>query len=239
MAHTDWRPFYVRLLGLILVFFCFSLTSIQASAQAGNPAYRITAGDELAVSFPRNAELDGTAIVSPDGRYNIRLLGRVPVAGLTLDEAERRISDSLESGGIAAGVETSLTVRSYGGVVFVGGEVARPGPISLTRNLRPTEAIISAGGLRNTARSRKVAVIRPSASGEAQLFKVDLREYAKTGGGSANLILAPGDIIFVPRSTIAEVGLFLDQHLNAIIPDSFNFNLNVNDSASISADNSN
>ena len=43
-----------------------------------------------------------------------------------------------------------------------------------------------------------------------------------------DFLLHPGDLIFVPRSAIAEVNLFVRQYLNGILPFNFGFSYDLN-----------
>lgn len=213
-----WLAVVVAALGMLLL----PASAVRAQALAQPPApYQLNAGDELAVRFPLNPELDTTGPIGPDGRFTLPLLGRVTLAGLSLDAAEERIDTALREAAIVAEAQASITVGSYAGMVYVGGEVAQPGAVPITAALNPLQAIVEAGGLRDTARSRRIAVIRPAADGTAEVTPVNIREFIRAGSGEGGLRLQPGDIVFVPRSGIAEVNLFLDQYVNGLIPDAF------------------
>lgn len=199
----------------------------RAQETAAAPAaYTLLPGDEVQLRFPLNSELDTDGPIGPDGRLSVPLLGRVVMAGLTLDQAESRIDRALFEAGIVANARTSVAVANYAGVVYVGGEVARPGSVPITSALNPLQAITEAGGLLDTAKSRKIAIIRPEGTGTAVVQTVNMRQFVKSGLGGGGVRLQPGDILFVPRSGIAEINVWLDQHINKIIPDALNFNWN-------------
>lgn len=201
----------------------------QAMAQSAPPvAYKLSPGDEISVKMPLNPELDTSGPIGPDGRFSIPLAGVFPLAGLTIEEAQARIAENLRMQQIVADARPSITVARYGGVVYVGGEVRNPGAIALNRPLNPLQAIISAGGFLNSARSRRIAVLRAVPGGEGR-YDINVRQYIRSGDAKGQVDLAPGDIVFVPRSAIAEVGLWIDQHINALIPDALHFNVNFGD----------
>ena len=54
----------------------------------------------------------------------------------------------------------SFAIRTYGSSVFVGGEVRTPGAVRLSGPMDAMRAIIMAGGVLETARWRKVVIIR-------------------------------------------------------------------------------
>lgn len=60
-------------------------------AEAG---YSISAGDKLRIQFPFHPTYNSTAIVRPDGRISMVLLGSVMAAGKTTDELQRDLSTS-------------------------------------------------------------------------------------------------------------------------------------------------
>lgn len=198
-------------------------------AQADTPAYRIAAGDELSVSYPYNPELNLIGPVGPDGRFVVPLVGNLPVAGQTLDDVAADISTRLRSGGIVADARPVVSIRTYGAVVYVGGEVRTPGAVRMAQAVDPLQAVISAGGLLDTARTRKVVVIHRAVDGAITQRIVDLKAYAHNGRGTG-IVLESQDIVFVPRSSIAEADIWVDQHLNKLIPfsKSLNYSLGTN-----------
>ncbi|WP_426260502.1 polysaccharide biosynthesis/export family protein [Sphingomonas sp. DC1100-1] len=210
-----------------------TMASTPAPAPAPAPApvidrtaYRIAPGDELAISFPYNAELDHAGPVGPDGRIAIPLVGNVPVGGRTIDEVAALISADLRRQGVVEDARPTVAVRQYGGVVYVGGEVRQPGPVKLTATMDPMQAVIGAGGLLDTARTRKVVVIHRNADGTIAQRQVDLKAYTKNGIATG-IDLQSQDIVFVPRSSIAEANLWIDQHINKLLPFSRSLNYNL------------
>lgn len=193
-----------------------------AELQADN-AYRIGAGDELSVSYPYNPELNLAGPVGPDGRFVVPFVGNLAVAGHTLDEVAAEISERLRSGGIVADARPVVAIKAYSSVIYVGGEVHTPGPVKLAQAGDPLQAVISAGGMLDTARLRKVVVIHRAADGSVQKRVVDLRAYAHDGQ-NPGVALQASDIVFVPRSSIAEADLWVDQYLNKLIPFSKSMN---------------
>jgi len=87
--------------------------------------------------------------------------------------------------------------------------------------------VIVAGGLLDTAKSKRVVVIRRGADGVAQMHYIDLRAYARHGTGAGALTLQPQDIVFVPKSSIAEVNVWIDQHINRLLPFSRSVNYTI------------
>ncbi len=182
------------------------------------PEYRIGPGDELSVAFPYNPELNHDGPVGPDGRFTLPQVGNVLLARSTIAEATATISDQLRAAGIVADARPSVTIRTYGAAVFVGGEVKTPGLVRLTSGMDPLQAVIVAGGLLDTAKSKKIVIIRRGPDGVPVQHYVDLRAYLRHGLAAGVDPLAAQDVVFVPKSSIAEADIWVDQYLNKLIP---------------------
>jgi protein involved in polysaccharide export with SLBB domain len=208
------------------------LCGAAAAAQAGvrDDAYRIGPGDEVSVTFPYNPELDHAGPVGPDGRFAIPIVGNVLLGGHTIDETSALIAATLRREGVVEDARPTVAIRQYGGVVYVGGEVKTPGAVKLDGALDPLQAVISAGGLLETAKSKRIVVIHRNPDGTIVQAYADLRAYAH-GGVGTGIALRPQDIVFVPRSSIAEADLWIDQHINKLLPFSRSLNYNLGSNA--------
>ncbi|MGB9418664.1 MAG: polysaccharide biosynthesis/export family protein [Acidobacteriaceae bacterium] len=89
------------------------------------------------------------------------------------------------------------------GVIYVVGELTRPGGYQVEHNNRLTllEAVALAGGLTRTAKASQSRLIRRSATGREELT-VNLQKVLY--GGGPDMLLTDGDILFVPTSVIKE-----------------------------------
>lgn len=215
-----------RLSGAIFGMMLLAATAPGAFAQppaAMDQAYHIGAGDELSVSYPYNPELNLIGPVGPDGRFMVPLAGNLPVGGLTLDQVAAQISRALRDGGIVADARPVVSIRTYGAVVYVGGEVRLPGAVKLTQSIDPLQAVISAGGMLETARTHKIVILHRLPDGRIDRQVADLRAYAHRGEATG-IVLQPQDIVFVPRSSIAEADLWISQHVDKLLPFSRNLN---------------
>lgn len=86
-------------------------------------------------------------------------------------------------------------------VVFVIGEVGRPGPVPLSGgpSLSVMEAVSSAGGTLRTAASSNVRILRRAIANQQRTeVKVDLKQMMR--GKASDLTLAAGDILVIPSS---------------------------------------
>jgi polysaccharide export outer membrane protein len=119
--------------------------------------------------------------------------------------------------------ELTVTARSYASrQVFVGGEVARPGIYEMPANIDAFQAIALAGGFLPTAHRRDVLVLS-RASGETSVTSIDLSMRALRNGLPNAAPLQRYDVVYVPRSRIAQINLFMQQYVRDALPVQFSF----------------
>lgn len=204
-------------------------TAATAQPQA-SPAslseYVIGPGDELSVTFPNNGELNHDGPVGPDGRFPIPFLGNVPLAGDTITQAASFLSNALRDGGIVAHANPNITIRRYGTSVFVGGQVRTPGVVPLAAGMDVFQAIIAAGGLTDSARTGRVAIIRRTPDNRSRIIFYSVKPFTKGIANASIAMLEPRDVIFVPRSKIAEVDMWVDNYINKTLPFNRGFSYN-------------
>jgi protein involved in polysaccharide export with SLBB domain len=201
-------------------------TWLRAPADAASRAtYVIRPGDELSIRFFHTPELDVDLPVRPDGRISLPLASSVQAAGRTpeelADELAARLASELRDPAIAVVVRT-FTAQ----VVHVGGEVRRAGVVPLTDGLTLLQAITEAGGLLDTGKRKQVILIRGSGSGAPVARSVDLRPVLTGEDPGSNVPLEPQDIVYVPRTRIANVNRFMQQYLWENFPVVIRFAIN-------------
>jgi protein involved in polysaccharide export with SLBB domain len=124
--------------------------------------------------------------------------------------------------------DLDVVVRTYASSrIFVGGEVKTPGVLALQGPTGVLQGVVMAGGFLPTARSDEVVVIRRRADHVPMLRTVNLRRYAGSANPLDDFPLQSSDVIYVPKSSVAEFDLFVDQYLNQALPfqKSLNYNL--------------
>lgn len=190
------------------------------SVEAAMPSYVIRAGDELEIKFFYNANLNETIKVRPDGRISLQLVHDVPAAGLTpkelVDILTKKYSRHLKD------PEISVIVKSFDSrKIYVDGMVRNPGMIIMGGYMNVLQAIASAGGLNDGALENQILVIRRSGLKQPLIITVDVEKIRSGQDATQNIELQPYDIIFVPKSRIAQVNTWVDLYLRKNIP--FNF----------------
>lgn len=177
--------------------------------------YRIHSGDQLDVKFAYNPEFSETIPVRPDGRISLQLIGDITAAGLTpaelVAELERRYSKELRHPVVA------VIVKSFSGEqVFVDGEVGNPGAIPLGPRLTVWQAIIKAGGFKDTATRESIIVIRVDEHNRVVPYRLDLKTTSLDQPQIA-FQLQPFDVVVVPKTWVAEADKFVKQYVEDLL----------------------
>ncbi len=182
--------------------------------------YAIAPGDELVISFAFHPNFNQRMEVRPDGRISLPLLHDVEVAGKTPTALAGELVVSY-SGELKEPEIAVIVHRSFGHVAYIGGEVNVPQMISLSRPTTLLQAVIQSGNVRSTAEESNVLVLRATPGEAPRVLAVNLKQIRS--GEASGLILEPYDVVFVPKSTIAKVGQFVDSYINQIVPRSLGF----------------
>ena len=189
-----------------------------ADTVRGDALYRIGPGDQLTVRFLVNPDMDAQVVVGPDGRGVFPLISSVAVAGLTVPEANQALQQAY--GQVLRNPQLETLVTQYNAAqVFVGGEVREPGAYPLKGDVNASRAVMIAGGLLPTAGTGKIIVIHGTGQDGRPIMRVvDLKLAIQRGDQARDPLIQPGDLVFVPRSSIAEADLFVQQHITNIVP---------------------
>ncbi|MEL7480254.1 MAG: polysaccharide biosynthesis/export family protein [Pseudomonadota bacterium] len=179
--------------------------------------YRIGPGDRLSVSVPSAPELSGTHIVGADGRIQVALIGAVEAAGEVAGAVEADLEDRFASELIDPRVDVSIA--AFGEQqVFVGGAVSNPGALSVTGQTGPLEAIIMAGGFTSEAAPEAVLVIRRDPAGGITSSRINIKRALEKPRQSDLGALQRFDVVYVPRSAIANQNRFVRQYIRNALP---------------------
>jgi polysaccharide biosynthesis/export protein len=170
--------------------------------------YRLQPGDILEISFRYSPEFNQTVTVQPDGYISLEVSGDLKVAGTTVEEARRMIlrkaSERLQDP--VASVMLKEFQRPY---FVVAGEVAQPGRIEMRERVTALQAIMLAGGMKESAKSSQVVVFRKINSDMAEVKLLNLKSIRRTSDLENDLTLQPGDMVFVPRDKMTKIERFM------------------------------
>jgi polysaccharide biosynthesis/export protein len=159
--------------------------------------YILGPGDTVDVTVFGEADLTRTVIVRPDGKFNLPLIGDVEATGVTPAQLSARIADKLKT--YIRVPQVSVSVRQFRpesrSLVYLVGQVGRPGPVEIQSGWTLIEVMAAGGGLGPRAAGRRATLIR---RGNNQSVAVDLDRLLIKGDRAANVPVEPGDIVMVP-----------------------------------------
>jgi len=108
---------------------------------------------------------------------------------------------------------TAMDFRAY-----VGGEVRKPGFVALHEGMTSLRAIFESGGFLDTAKVDHVLHVRWDDGGKYSARVLDLKHVLETGDMTSDVLLTPNDVVFVPKTAIANADLAVRQYLIDLIP---------------------
>ena len=135
-----------------------------ASAASTAADYRLAAGDKLRIEVYKDAQLSQSLQIRPDGKITLPLVGDVAAAGHTSVELRDAISASLKEY-ITNPVVTVIVTEASPQVVYVTGEVNKPGALTLAGQMSILQALAMAGGFTDFADKKNILIKRRTAKG--------------------------------------------------------------------------
>ncbi len=184
--------------------------------------YRIEAGDNLLIQSYYDPLLKQTATVRPDGRISLLLVGDIQAASKTPSELRDELLK--QYGKYLDHPDLTVTVAEVSGLaVYVGGEVKSPSIETMKGSLTLLQSIVQAGGFLPSANKQQVLVLRQAPDGKFRAFQHDISKVLQNQEGE--IYLRRRDIVYVPKSQIAQVNEFVDQYINQVLPKQLYFNL--------------
>ena len=169
------------------------------SAQPVEVTSGLSVGDTFEVRVFGEPDVGGGFQVQEDGSIVFPLVGRVEVLGKTQGELAALLEDKLAAGYLRDPQVTVVMTARENLEVSVLGQVQKPGTFNYVEKLTLVQAISEAGGLNELAHSRRVKLTRKGPTGVGT-YEVSVK--AITEGREEDILLQPGDIIFVPMAPI-------------------------------------
>jgi polysaccharide biosynthesis/export protein len=173
-------------------------------------SYVLGPNDQVSIWALECDEITGkTFTVDNSGSLSLPLVGRMQVAGLTVEQFEEKLRDSLRKYLYKPEVAVSITdFRSQ--PVSLTGAVARPGVYQLRGQRRLLDLLTEAGGLRPDAGTigrltrepewGKIPLpnVRTDLLTKATVADINLRSILISENSDGNILLKPHDVISVP-----------------------------------------
>jgi polysaccharide biosynthesis/export protein len=176
--------------------------------------YVINTGDDLTVRFYYNPQLDEDLRVRPDGKISLALIGEVQAAGKVPEALSNDITTQYRT--FLNRPNAVVILRRFASArAFLGGEVQKPGLLDMQQQSQTVlQSIAAAGGVTENATLEEVVVLRRVSNWpEPLVFKLNLKKALDGTDPRQNVLLLPNDLVYVPRSDIADVNLALRQYI--------------------------
>ena len=163
--------------------------------------YLIGPGDKFQVFVWQSPDLSVTVPVRPDGRISVPLIDDLAVSGKTPSEVSRDLEGKLAEY-IKDAKVTVIMVDFIGPMarqVRIVGEAAKPQSLGYRRGMTILDVMIAAGGLTPFASGNRATISRVVNS-QPTTYGLRLDDLIKSGDVTANIEVAPGDIVMIPQS---------------------------------------
>jgi polysaccharide export outer membrane protein len=193
LNKVRFRRFFA-VLGLLLVL-GLSLRPAFALEE-----YLLSPGDILKITVFKNPDLSVDARVSESGTISYPLIGTVPLSGLTLPGAEKKIAQMLRDGGFVLNPQVNILLTlAVGNQVAVLGEVNKPGRYPIEGAGGHLSGMLAlAGGISPTGGD--IVVVTGTRAGKPFRREVDVLKLSQNGNTAEDLELVGGDTLFVNRA---------------------------------------
>ncbi|HMR83691.1 MAG TPA: SLBB domain-containing protein, partial [Niabella sp.] len=184
-------------------FFGSGSITFEPNMRMATPkSYIIGPDDELLIDITGDNEASYKPRVSPEGFISVEYVGRIAVAGLTIEQATNKIRSAMQGTypAMRSG-RTQLTVN-LGNIrsikVIISGEVTKPGTYTLSSLASVYNALYVSGGPNENGSFRNVQIIRNN----NVIATVDLYDFLINGTQLENIRLQDQDVIHIPMYQI-------------------------------------
>lgn len=170
--------------------------------------YKIHIGDVMVLNYRYTPEFNQTVKVQPDGSVNLDIVGGVQVAGQSVDQVRKAIVEKASAR--LNKPELTITLQKFEQpYVVVAGEVEHPGKFNLQENTTALQAVMLAGGFKDSARDTQVILFRRINDDEAEVRKLNLHKVRKDADLERDAELEPGDMLLVTRNRMEHLSRFM------------------------------
>lgn len=165
------------------------------AASGADSTYIIGPEDVLHVAVWKENDLTATEPVRSDGKISLPLLNDVQAAGLTPTQLGESLTEKLKK--FVADPRVTVVVTAINSKrIYLLGEVAHTGAMTLSPNMTVTQALASAG-INQFANTKKIYLLRTE-NGKKVKYPVPYRKLIKGQDIEHDYLLQPGDTIVVP-----------------------------------------
>jgi polysaccharide export outer membrane protein len=166
------------------------------TATAASP-YLLAGDDEISIKVVNFPDLSiEKAVVTPDGIISVPLIGTLNVTGQTTAQVAETLTSRWSKYVINPSVSVSLMQKREQDVLFYGS-VTKAGTTPYRPGMHLLSALAETGGSLPTGDLGNVTVSHPNGQNQA----LDLSHPEIKAGTSADIVLQPGDVVYIPERT--------------------------------------
>lgn len=158
-------------------------------------------------------------LIRPDGYVSLfHLKNDILAAGFTLSKLETVVEKEYRKK--FSGITVSLALgNTNSNLVYVSGQVARPGSFTLRQPTSVSQIVSQAGIIWENAALDSIVVVSRNSEGRPVGRLVNLNKVIGEGNIGNDIMLKRFDVVYVPKNTITKVNVWIDQYLSKIVPD--------------------
>ena len=170
--------------------------------------YKLVPGDVIEITYRYTPEFNQSVTLQPDGFVGLQIVGDIKLGGLTVEEARAKIAQKASVR--LKDPEITILLKEFQKPYFVvSGEVGTGGKFEMRESVTAVQAVMIAGGFKDSAKTSSVVVFRKLNDEMAEVRTINLRNIKKTADLENDITLKSGDIVFVPRNTFSKVERFM------------------------------
>jgi polysaccharide export outer membrane protein len=189
---------------------CAAAAAQEAPTAEEAPAvvdYVIGETDVLNIRVAGEGDLTGNYTVRLDGMIMFPYAGEIRAAGVPLAVFNRQLRDELSA--YYKNPQVTVEIEEYNScVVYVLGEVKKPGVYKFDGRTTLLETVAEAGGYERSAARASTMVVR-SFLEEPQVMRIDMEKVIDDGAITLNVPLEKGDVVVIPKTFITNLNDFL------------------------------
>jgi polysaccharide export outer membrane protein len=212
----------------ISIFFCFNPPSLYSqgkefirlrstsqgtptkydgiSTMRPSPEYYISPGDKIEIFVWQNPDLTRDVQIRDDGKLSYPLIGTLKAEGLTIDQLQDEIKTRLSE--YVRAPQVTISVKEAAGKkIVILGQVNYPGVYTFNGTLDVIEAVAMAGDFTPDGRRESIMIISDNLTEHPKVRRLTA---IRQGMMTEEFVLKPNDVVYVPRSTIADFNKFLN-----------------------------
>jgi polysaccharide export outer membrane protein len=186
------------------------INAVLASADAlrETPEYRIGEGDVVTIRLLDDATEKyrvQEAVVRPDGKISFPEHGEVDVLHKTAAQVRSELEQGFRQTLGLKSPTVYVSVQSFASKsVTVIGEVEVPGRFPYTGNMRVSDLLGLARGIRETGAPNRALLFREVGK-QPKVYHVHLADFLRKADFTTNYYLQPGDIVYVPLNGFSKL----------------------------------